>query len=54
METIVDTYSPEEQAMGWHAYLGDTMDFPFEARCVTEREESPLRGRRNGTRCWNL
>jgi len=39
---IVDTYSPEEQAWGWSAYLGDTMDFPFEARCVTEREESPL------------
>jgi hypothetical protein len=39
---IVDTYSPEEQAWGWSAYLGDTMDFPFEARCATEREESPL------------
>lgn len=42
MEIIVDTYSPEEQAMGWYAYLDDRMDFPFEARCVTEREESPL------------
>ena len=42
MEIIVDTYGPEEQAMGWYAYLDDTMDFPFEARCVTEREESPL------------
>jgi len=42
MEIIVDTYSSEEQAMGWHAYLGDTMDFPFEVRCITEREESPL------------
>ncbi len=28
--------------MGWYAYLDDTMDFPFEARCITEREESPL------------
>lgn len=43
MEIIVDTYSPEEQAMGWHAYLDDTLDFPFEARCLTEREESPLK-----------
>ena len=42
MEIIVDTYSPEEQAMGWYAYLADTIDFPFEARCLTEREESPL------------
>jgi hypothetical protein len=41
-EIIVDTYSPEEQAMGWYAYLDDTLDFPFEARCLTEREESPL------------
>ena len=42
MEIIVDTYSPEEQAMGWHAYLDDTLDFPFGARCLTERDESPL------------
>jgi hypothetical protein len=42
MEIIVDTYSADEQAMGWYAYLDDTMDFPFEARCITEREESPL------------
>jgi hypothetical protein len=36
MEIIVDTYSAEEQAMGWYAYLDDTLDFPFEARCITE------------------
>ncbi len=42
MEIIVDTYSPEEQAMGWYAYLDDTLEFPFQARCVLEREESPL------------
>jgi hypothetical protein len=47
MEIIVDTYSPEEQAMGWHAYLDDTLDFPFEARCLTEREESPLKASLN-------
>jgi len=41
MRIIVDTYSPEEQAWGWCEYLDDTMD-PFEARCVTEQEESPL------------
>jgi hypothetical protein len=43
MRIIVDAYTVEEQAYGWHAYLDDTMDFPFEARCVTEREESPLK-----------
>jgi hypothetical protein len=43
MRIIVDTYTVEEQAYGWHAYLADTMDFPFEARCTTEREESPLK-----------
>jgi hypothetical protein len=42
MEIIVDTYSPEEQAMGWFAYLDDTMEFPFDARCIDEREVSPL------------
>ncbi len=42
MEIIVDTYGSKEQAMGWYAYLDDTLDFPFEACCITEREESPL------------
>jgi len=40
---IVDAYTVEEQAYGWHAYVDDTMNFPFEARCVTERDESPLK-----------
>lgn len=43
MRIIVDAYTVEEQAYGWHAYLADTMDFPFEARCTSEREESPLK-----------
>lgn len=42
MEIIVDAYTPEEQAMGWHIYLEETMDFPFEARCTKEKEASPL------------
>lgn len=42
MEIIVDAYTPEEQAMGWHIYLDETMDFPFEARCIEEQEVSPL------------
>jgi hypothetical protein len=43
MRVIVDAYTPEEQAYGWHAFLDDLMDFPFEARCTTVREESPLK-----------
>lgn len=42
MEIIVDAYTPEEQAMGWHIYLDETMDLPFEARCIKEKEVSPL------------
>lgn len=43
MRIIVDAYGRKEQAMGWYAYLDDTLDFPFEARCLTEREQSPLK-----------
>jgi hypothetical protein len=42
MEIIVDAYTQDEQAMGWHIYLEETMDFPFEARCIDEQEVSPL------------
>lgn len=43
MEIIVDAYTQDEQAMGWRIYLEETMDFPFEAQCIDEREVSPLR-----------
>lgn len=42
MEIIVDAYDAEEQAMGWHAYLSDTLHFPFSARCIARRAISPL------------
>lgn len=42
MEIIVDAYTQDEQAMGWKIYLEETMDVPFEARCIKEREVSPL------------
>jgi len=42
MRIIVDAYTPDEQAMGWHTYLDEMLGFPFEACCVDEREESPL------------
>ena len=41
-EIIVDSYGPEEQALGWHAYLSGKLQFPFSARCVVRREISPL------------
>jgi hypothetical protein len=28
--------------MGWHAYLDDTLQFPFQAKCIKEMEISPL------------
>jgi len=28
MEIIVDAYTTDEQAMGWHIYLEETMTFP--------------------------
>ncbi|WP_407045770.1 calcium-binding protein [Haloarcula laminariae] len=42
MEIIVDAYTQDEQAMGWQVYLEETIDFPFEANCIEEREVSPL------------
>jgi len=42
MEIIVDAYHQDEQAMSWHIYLEEIMDFPFDARCIEKREVSPL------------
>jgi len=42
-EIVVDAYDSGEQAMGWHAYLQDNLQFPFEARCLKKRSSSPLR-----------
>jgi len=38
MEIVVDTYGPEEQAMGWYSYLDDVLQFP----CTAQRIISPL------------
>ena len=43
MEIIVDAYDSEEQALGWYYYLEEKLNFPFLAKCTTERETSPLR-----------
>ena len=42
-EAIVDAYGPEEQALGWYYYLKDKMLFPFNAKCIRQRDNSPLR-----------
>ncbi|CAD7853509.1 MAG: hypothetical protein [Olavius algarvensis Gamma 1 endosymbiont] len=42
MEIIVDTYGSEERAMGWYYYVADNCNFPFKAKCLSERRISPL------------
>lgn len=43
MESIVDAYDPEEQALGWYYYIENNLTAPFRARCIAERPISPLR-----------
>jgi hypothetical protein len=42
MEIVVDAYDADERAMGWYYYLKEKLSAPFRARCVEEREVSPL------------
>ena len=42
MEIVVDAYNEDEQAMGWYNHLEEKLSVPFRARCVEEREVSPL------------
>ncbi len=42
-EIIVDAYDREEQEMGWYYYLAETMTFPFQAKCIQELRQSPLK-----------
>ncbi|HSH79315.1 MAG TPA: calcium-binding protein [Herpetosiphonaceae bacterium] len=42
MEIVVDAYGPEEQALSWYYYLEEQLQFPFRARCISERATSPL------------
>jgi hypothetical protein len=41
-DIIVDAYGDEEQALGWQTYLHDTLQFPFEAKCIKALATSPL------------
>lgn len=42
MEIVVDAYDEDERAMGWYYYLEEKLRFPFKARCISQREVSPL------------
>lgn len=42
MEIVVDAYDEGDRAMGWYYYLQEKLGVPFHARCVEEREVSPL------------
>jgi hypothetical protein len=43
MEIVVDAYDSEERLTGWHCYLGDQLQFPFQATCIAKRSMSPLK-----------
>lgn len=43
MEIVVDAYDEIERALGWYYYLQENLNFPFKAKCITERSTSPLR-----------
>ena len=42
MEIVVDAYNEDERAVGWYAYLENTLTFPFLTRCRVKRAISPL------------
>ncbi len=41
-EIVVDAYTSDERAIGWHCYLDDKLRFPFKAKCIAVRGISPL------------
>ena len=43
MEIVVDCYDEDERAMGWETYLGETLQFPFQAKCIEVRRVSALK-----------
>jgi hypothetical protein len=54
-EVIVDANGPEEQVMGWHCYLDDTIRFPFQAKCIAAKIVSPLmKGKPSKSNEWHL
>lgn len=43
MEIVVDCYNEYERAAGWECVLGDTLIFPFKAKCIEAKRVSPLK-----------
>lgn len=43
MEIVVDAYNESERWTGWHCYLENNLQFPFQAKCVKNRDISPLK-----------
>ena len=43
MEVVVDCYDADERSMGWCCYLEEHLEFPFSAKCISQRAVSPLR-----------
>lgn len=42
-EIIVDAYDQEEQNMGWHYYMEETLNFPFKAEVkIKKRNQTEL------------
>ena len=42
MEAVVDANGSEERSMGWYYYLEGHIEFPFKAKCISEKSTSPL------------
>ena len=42
-EVVVDAYDSEERVSGWFYYVADNCNYPFKAKCITERSISPLK-----------
>ncbi len=38
-----DAFGPQEEAISWHIYLSERLEFPFSACCVMSRATSPLK-----------
>ena len=54
-DAIADANGPEELVVGWHCYLDDKIQFPFQATCIAPKIVSPLRkGRPSKSSVWRL
>jgi hypothetical protein len=42
-EIVVDAHDEQERHRAWRCYMAEHLTFPFSARCVVGRPESPLK-----------